>query len=114
MNNFKVNVIMDGTSRDVTVRYYKKESSEIKKNVSLDDDILHDLGLEKVSFKELVPKYEKVKYTNEENHCPICHMSYIKGEYKRKLNCNHEFHKKCLDKWLKDVLNCPICRKDLL
>lgn len=31
----------------------------------------------------------------------------------RKLNCNHEFHIYCIDKWLSKETTCPICRKNL-
>ena len=113
MNNFKVNVTIDGVSRNVTVR--RKESDNIKSKNSFDDTIdglLDDLDLEKVSFNELVPKYEKIKFVSEDD-CPICQLTYTKGEDKRRLHCNHEFHKKCIDKWLKQVLNCPLCRKEI-
>ena len=26
----------------------------------------------------------------------------------------HEFHKKCVDTWLKDKLTCPLCKYDLI
>ena len=46
--------------------------------------------------------------------CNICCEDYIVGQYKRTLpNCNHVFHKKCVDKWLKSKSNCPICRNEL-
>jgi hypothetical protein len=46
--------------------------------------------------------------------CNICCEDYITGQYKRTLpNCNHIFHKKCVDKWLKTKSNCPICRNEL-
>ena len=46
--------------------------------------------------------------------CNICCEDYIVGQYKRTLpNCNHIFHKKCVDKWLKTKSNCPICRNEL-
>ena len=41
--------------------------------------------------------------------------TYKHKEYKRVLpNCNHYFHKKCIDKWLKTNSSCPICRKNFL
>jgi hypothetical protein len=46
--------------------------------------------------------------------CNICCEDYITGQYKRILpSCNHIFHKKCVDKWLKTKSNCPICRSEL-
>ena len=46
--------------------------------------------------------------------CNICCEDYIVGQYKRTLpSCNHVFHKKCVDKWLKTKSNCPICRNEL-
>ena len=46
--------------------------------------------------------------------CNICFDDYIIGQYKRTLpSCNHCFHKKCVDKWLKSKSNCPICRNEL-
>lgn len=29
-----------------------------------------------------------------------------------KLCCGHEFHKKCIEKWLETSTSCPICRKE--
>ncbi len=46
--------------------------------------------------------------------CNICCEDYVVGQYKRTLPvCNHIFHKKCVDKWLKSKSNCPICRNEL-
>jgi hypothetical protein len=49
--------------------------------------------------------------------CSICFDKIKKNEYSRMLNCNHRFHKKCIDKWLYiaytngNQINCPICRQ---
>ena len=49
--------------------------------------------------------------------CYICYDQIITNSYLRKLNCQHEFHKKCIDKWLftqfkqsKNEFTCPLCR----
>lgn len=50
-------------------------------------------------------------------NCCICCEKVKKSEYIRELNCNHLFHKKCIDKWLlysmkyKESVKCPICRQ---
>jgi hypothetical protein len=48
-------------------------------------------------------------------YCHICMDNYKEKEFKRVIPaCNHCFHKKCIDKWLKKKGNCPICRTLLL
>ena len=50
---------------------------------------------------------------SEDNTCCICLAPYKQGEGKRILSCEHEFHKKCIDKWLTvSKKECPICRKN--
>jgi hypothetical protein len=47
--------------------------------------------------------------------CFICIENYKSLEYKRILpNCNHCFHKKCIDKWIKKKASCPICRDEII
>ena len=46
-----------------------------------------------------------------ENICIICLQDF--GNKKIKLNCNHYFHRKCINKWRKINDNCPICRKSI-
>jgi hypothetical protein len=55
-----------------------------------------------------------------EKECPICREKVQGNVYLRKLKCNHEFHKKCIDKWLftqfkqcKDEYTCPLCRQSI-
>jgi hypothetical protein len=98
-------------------------------NISL-DNTLEILGLERVPFSELIPSCRKIKEcsdgsvnkeegnveTHKETHekdCYICYEAYKAGEYQRPLPCGHVFHKKCIDKWLKTTITCPLCRNDI-
>ncbi|XP_020247823.1 uncharacterized protein LOC109825377 [Asparagus officinalis] len=46
--------------------------------------------------------------------CYICLVEYEDGDFMRILPCNHEFHQKCIDKWLKEIHRvCPLCRGDV-
>ena len=46
--------------------------------------------------------------------CYICLEAYAHGDELRKLPCAHEFHAKCVDRWLLDVhRTCPCCRADV-
>ncbi|EXB64090.1 E3 ubiquitin-protein ligase [Morus notabilis] len=35
--------------------------------------------------------------------CYICLVEYEEGDRMRILPCHHEFHKTCVDKWLKEI-----------
>lgn len=47
--------------------------------------------------------------------CLICIEEYKINQFKRTLPlCQHTFHKKCIDKWIKKNSSCPICRSQLI
>ena len=50
------------------------------------------------------------KQTKETEKCVIC-LDVIKKN-KKNLTCFHSFHTNCIKEWLKENINCPICRKD--
>jgi len=43
--------------------------------------------------------------------CCICLFDYRGGDKIRKLNCNHYFHKQCIDIWFKRNIQCPLCKQ---
>ncbi|KAK4745743.1 hypothetical protein SAY87_012055 [Trapa incisa] len=46
--------------------------------------------------------------------CYICLVEYDEGDSIRILPCRHEFHRICVDKWLKEIHRvCPLCRQDI-
>lgn len=45
--------------------------------------------------------------------CSICLENYNNNEQLRLLDCNHHFHKKCCDDWLKINKTCPMCRNNI-
>jgi hypothetical protein len=49
-------------------------------------------------------------YKKEDDECSIC---YEKKEYRWYLKCNHSFHFKCINEWLKLKKNCPLCRTQI-
>lgn len=53
----------------------------------------------------------KARVNQDVPQCYICLVEYEDGEFIRTLPCQHEFHKACVDKWLKEVHGvCPVCR----
>ncbi|CAL9106793.1 unnamed protein product [Musa textilis] len=60
--------------------------------------------------------YNKPSKTQNEEaaQCYICLVEYEEGDCIRMLPCNHEFHRTCIDKWLKEIHRvCPLCRGDV-
>nr|XP_043629425.1 uncharacterized protein LOC122600736 isoform X2 [Erigeron canadensis] len=55
------------------------------------------------------------KHLNEDDaQCYICLVEYDDGDEVRVLPCHHEFHRLCIDKWLKEIHRiCPLCRGDV-
>jgi len=71
--------------------------------------------------KKVLKKFPTVSYSAElklpslDTECMICLSEFTKGEELRILpKCNHGFHVRCIDKWLKEHSSCPKCRQCLL
>jgi E3 ubiquitin-protein ligase ATL10/75/76/77/78 len=71
--------------------------------------------------KKALKKFPTMSYSTELNlpsldtECVICLSEFTKGEKVRILpKCNHGFHVRCIDKWLKEHSSCPKCRQCLL
>ncbi|XP_038666925.1 uncharacterized protein si:ch211-59o9.10 isoform X2 [Scyliorhinus canicula] len=45
--------------------------------------------------------------------CRICFNDYTAREKLRILPCLHDYHSRCIDRWLKGNSSCPICRVDV-
>ncbi|CAN8246036.1 unnamed protein product [Cochlearia groenlandica] len=64
---------------------------------------------------DLLPMKLYTKAQSEDSsQCYICLVEYEEGDSIRTLPCHHEFHKTCVDKWLKEIHRvCPLCRGDI-
>ena len=58
---------------------------------------------------------KRIKKEEEHLMCNICLEQFKENEYKRIVECGHNFHKRCIDKWINKYNNftCPLCRTDL-
>ncbi|WJX47717.1 RING-type E3 ubiquitin transferase [Trifolium repens] len=71
--------------------------------------------------KKILKKFSTMSYSTElkppslDTECMICLSEFVKGEKVRILpKCNHGFHVRCVDRWLKEHSSCPKCRQCLL
>jgi len=47
--------------------------------------------------------------------CPVCLEQFVAGEAVRVLpKCSHRFHRACIDEWLRQSVQCPVCRRKIL
>lgn len=71
-------------------------------------------------FKLMERKNPASRYTaglkDETKECAVCLSMFEEREEIRKVKqCNHTFHKHCLDTWLRqDCPTCPLCRTSVL
>lgn len=49
-----------------------------------------------------------------DNTCSVCLDEFKDEDILVKLNCEHIFHKDCLEPWLNDNRNCPLCRRNIV
>ena len=62
-------------------------------------------------------KTKRIKNKDLENfiiECSICLEQYKLNEKIIQLDCDHIFHKECLNLWLKKNNSCPICRDNII
>ncbi|XP_058731018.1 RING-H2 finger protein ATL78-like [Vicia villosa] len=78
---------------------------------------LANKGIKKKALKTFptVSYSTDLKLPGLDRECVICLSEFAKGEKVRILpKCNHGFHVRCIDKWLKEHSSCPKCRQCLL
>ncbi|XP_014342349.1 RING finger protein 44 isoform X1 [Latimeria chalumnae] len=70
-------------------------------------------GLTKADIEQLPSyRFNPESHQSEQTLCVVCFSDFESRQLLRVLPCNHEFHAKCVDKWLKTNRTCPICRAD--
>ncbi|KAJ4715391.1 RING-H2 finger protein [Melia azedarach] len=74
-------------------------------------------GIKKKALKTFpVVNYSaELKLPGLDTECVICLLEFTAGERVRLLpKCNHGFHVRCIDKWLRTHSSCPKCRNCLI
>ncbi|XP_039046100.1 RING-H2 finger protein ATL74-like [Hibiscus syriacus] len=72
-------------------------------------------GLKKSALRQIPVVVYSPGMNLKATDCPICLGEFMDGEKVRVLpKCNHGFHVRCIDTWLKSSSSCPTCRRPLL
>ncbi|XP_024944477.1 RING finger protein 44 isoform X2 [Cephus cinctus] len=70
-------------------------------------------GLTRAEVEQLPSyKFNVDTHQGDQTNCVVCMCDFEALQSLRVLPCSHEFHAKCIDKWLKSNRTCPICRGD--
>ncbi|XP_043479187.1 RING finger protein 44-like isoform X2 [Leptopilina heterotoma] len=70
-------------------------------------------GLSRTEVDQLPSyKFDSDTHEGDQTNCVVCMCDFEVLQSLRVLPCSHEFHVKCIDKWLKSNRTCPICRGD--
>eukprot|EP00931_Biecheleriopsis_adriatica_P087511 TRINITY_DN61976_c0_g1_i1.p1 TRINITY_DN61976_c0_g1~~TRINITY_DN61976_c0_g1_i1.p1 ORF type:complete len:493 (-),score=68.29 TRINITY_DN61976_c0_g1_i1:143-1447(-) len=48
--------------------------------------------------------------TDDQCECSVCLSPFEEGDSLRTLQCNHRFHLHCVDRWLSQSGQCPVCK----
>ena len=54
---------------------------------------------------------DDINVESNNNECSICLDDINNGEPTRVLDCNHIFHRDCVEKWINTYSTCPYCRQ---
>ncbi|CAH1391904.1 unnamed protein product [Nezara viridula] len=100
-------------SQEVGETHHPPENYEEFLNIA---DRLGDVkprGLNKAEIDQLPSfKFNAGDQEGDQTSCVICLCDFETRQILRGLPCSHQFHAKCVDKWLKSNPTCPICRGD--
>lgn len=105
----------DNNEASFTIEYeiINNNNTSLENNQNNNNDISNKKITNKDILKQL-GSYKRINIDDDlikcKSSCPICLDNYKDKEYKRTLKCDHTFHKKCIDKWIKKHNSCPICR----
>lgn len=53
--------------------------------------------------------YSEALFSEKNMSCAVCLCEFEDGEQLRRLPCNHHFHRRCVDQWLRRSKKCPLC-----
>lgn len=62
---------------------------------------------------QCVTKTSQFNSKDAQDQCSVCLMDFEHGDSLRTLECAHRFHMACVDQWLAQSGQCPVCKKQV-
>jgi hypothetical protein len=111
-NMYRRNMYVFGTNFTNTINNYIEniDINNLNYDSGIDINDSSDVGLTLCELLEISRIMYKEKCNDE--ICCICLDNYFKNKIVRKLICEHVFHIGCIEKWLSENSNCPMCRRN--
>ncbi|KAL5750233.1 hypothetical protein ACOSP7_024836 [Xanthoceras sorbifolium] len=84
----------------------------IEQGFPRDSEKRHEQEQQQPKFREKHEQEDEAEAdTGSTSKCCICLDEFKDGDRCKILsNCNHVYHKECIDKWLLQCICCPLCR----
>lgn len=103
-SHLQMNLLDDsqGNNYEALLAFEEQQGAVVAKN-----------NLTKAEIERLPVKTYDSTHSAGKTDCQICFSEYKAGERLRILPCLHDYHVKCIDRWLKENATCPICRADI-
>jgi len=112
LDNFVVDLrddMMIGNDNDITdpLLNLLSEISYIINNENFTTNEQSTINIEPKKYSEIDNNL------HSQNECPICLEEFKSDDVVYKLECNHNYHKSCLDTWFVRQNSCPMCKKNI-
>ncbi|KAM3138318.1 hypothetical protein pb186bvf_009594 [Paramecium bursaria] len=80
------------------------------------NDMDRNSGFQRNFAEHIDDQLIEIRFQQNRNHspsnkiCSICMEEFIQNEEMMMMQCLHKFHKQCLNDWLRQKPNCPVCK----
>ena len=92
------------------INRFNPHNFDINYNTFIDNNINYD-GVSIDSLDSIATTYSSER--NEREVCSIC-LSNIDNYIYTELYCGHKFHLKCINEWVRNSKECPLCKRTIL
>ncbi|KAK4478189.1 hypothetical protein RD792_017472 [Penstemon davidsonii] len=99
---------------DLLRRFSISRNRRVQDPLTVHSPVIENRGLDEAAIRSIpIFKFKKEKSKNS-FECAICLNKFLEEETIRVIpNCSHIFHIDCIDVWLQNNANCPLCRTSI-